>query len=749
MTQAHEGSSGEGAIAPGVATTMPGTAQPTSAVVPGHEPWLEALLAVARHYRIDGSQERVRVEADWRARTASPDDVVEHMARQLGLAAVFDRFNPGMLDPWRLPLIADFGDGQIGVVEQIDADGNAGVRLSGEQGLPTTLRPDELAKRAKRVLLVKPQTSVPDARVDEYIKPYQPGWLLQTVLREWPRYLDVMLASTVANVLSLGGMLFTMQVYDRVIPAQSQPTLWVLFSGLLIALGFAFAMRVMRTHISDLVGKRADLRISDRVFGHALRIRNDARPRSTGSFIAQLRELEQVRELITSTTISALADLPFFILFLFVLWLIGGYLVLVPLAALPLLLIPGLLAQRPLAKLSREGMRESSIRSAMLVEAVQNMDDIKLLRAEPRFQNQWNHLNETTADIGMKQRSLTGWLTGWTQEVQTLVYACVVLVGAYPAMKGEMSVGVIVGCSMLASRMVAPLGQLTGVMLRWQQAKVAKEGLDELMRKPVDQPERSLRVHRPVLRGEYSLAGVRFRYGEEGRNVLDIRQLDIAAGERVALLGRNGAGKSTLLQLLAGMQMPLEGQVMIDGLKTSVLDPMDLRRDVALLNQGAGLFFGSLRDNLTMGMPHASDDDLLRALNLSGATNVVRTLPEGLDYMIQEGGRGLSGGQRQQLLLARTLIREPNVLLLDEPTAWLDDASERQFIDNLESWLPGRTLIVATHRPAVLKWVDRVVVLDGGKVLRDGPKDQVLVKPTAAPRQGRVIRPAPRQEGGA
>ncbi len=793
----------------------------------GHEPWLEALIGVARHYRIDGSQERVRVEADWRMRDTAPDDVVEFMARQLGLVAVFDRFVPGMLDPWRLPLVADFGDGQVGVIEQVDADGNVGVRLSGDQGLQTTLGRDELARRARRVLLVKPQSSVPDARVDEYIRPYRSNWLLQDALREWPRYLDVILASLVANVLSLGSMLFTMQVYDRVIPAQSQPTLWVLFGGLLIALTFAFAMRVMRAHISDLVGRRADLRISDRVFGHALRIRNDARPSSTGSFIAQLRELEQIRELVTSTTIGVLADLPFFVLFLAVMWLVGGYLVLVPLAALPLLLVPSLIAQRPLAKLSREGMREASLRNAILVEAVQNLDDIKLLRAEPRFQNQWNHINEGSAAIGVKQRALTGLLTGWTQEVQSLAYAGVVLVGAYPAMNGEISVGVVVGCSMLASRMMAPLAQVTGVMLRWQQAKVAREGLDQLMQRPVDQPERGLRVHRPVLRGEYALSGVwgrevhlvdgdtkyarapvgdnaplsmwsnrwstmpvhgtkarlplpddravldrmpgskrglrvhrpvvrgeyalsgvRFRYGGDGaRNILDIRGLEISPGEKVALLGRNGAGKSTLLQLLAGMQMPQEGQVALDGVKTSVLDPMDLRRDVALLNQNASLFFGTLRDNLTMGMPHAGDDDLLRALQLSGAMAVVRSLPEGLDYLVQEGGRGLSGGQRQQLLLARTLLREPGVLLLDEPTAWLDDASERQFIDNLAAWLSARTLVVATHRPAVLKCVDRVVVLDGGRVVRDGPKGEVLARPLEAT-EGRVAKPAARQKGG-
>jgi len=715
------------------------TADTTAPPVP-HLPWLEALIAVSRHYRLDGSEERVRVEAEWRARADGLDEVVEHMARQLGLVVVFDRLVPGMLDPWRLPMIADLGDGQVAVLEQIDADGTVTLRMSGERGLTTTIERAALLSRAKRVLLAKPQTSVPDARVDAYIKPWQSDWLWKEALREWPRYLDVMLASMVANVLTLAAMLFTMQVYDRVVPAQSVPTLWVLFGGLLIALTFAFLMRVLRTHITDLVGRRADLRISDRVFGHALRIRNDARPRSTGSFVAQLRELEQIRELTTSTTIGALSDLPFFVLFLGVIWLIGGHLVLVPLAALPVLLIPGLLAQRPLARLSRAGMRESSIRSAMLVESVQNMDDIKLLRAEPRFQNQWNHLNETTATIGMKTRRLTGILNAWTQEVQQLVYACVVLVGAYAVMAGELSVGVLVASSMLASRMVAPLGQMTGVMVRWQQAKVAREGLDELMKKPVDQPERSLRVHRPVLRGAYVANEVRFGYESAARPALEIKRLEIAAGEKVALLGRNGAGKSTLLQLLAGMQFPQSGQVLLDDVKTSVLDPMDMRRDVALLNQHAALFYGTLRENLTMGMPHASDDDLLRALALSGADAVVRSLPEGLDYMIQEGGHGLSGGQRQTLLLARTLMRSPNVLLLDEPTAWLDEASERRFIEAMTPWLAPRTLVVATHRPALLQWVDRIVVVDGGRIVRDGPKDEVLVRP---------VRPgAPRTKAG-
>ena len=376
--------------------------------------WLDALLAVSRHYRIESSPERAKVEADWLAQDLPLDGMVDHLARQLGLAVVFDRFRPSMLHPWRLPVIADFGDPLVGVIEKVGPDGEVSVRFSGEKGLLTTLSAEALAKRVRRVLLVKPLASVPDARVDDYIRPYKANWFWQMALREWPRYGDVMAASLVANLLAMGSMLFSMQIYDRVIPAQSEHTLWVLFGGLMLAVLFGFAMRMARTHISDLVGKRADLRISDRVFGHALRIRNDVRPSSTGSFISQIRELEQVRELITSTTVTAAVDMPFFLLFAVMMWTLGGPLVWVPLAAVPLLVLPGLLLQRPLARLSREGMRESSLRNAMLVETVQGMDDIKLLRAEPRFQGQWNHVNEVSggADPGLRRCAGAGRLPG-------------------------------------------------------------------------------------------------------------------------------------------------------------------------------------------------------------------------------------------------------------------------------------------------------------------------------------------------
>lgn len=707
-----------------------------------YTPWLEALLLVAKHYRLDGSPERVKGEAEWHLQQLSPDSLIETMARQLGLVVIFDRFHQDLLDPWRLPLIVDFGDRGVGVLTKVGEESKVSVLLSGEKQLETVLSVEDLAERACRVLLVKPETSVPDARVDDYIKPHRPDWLWQTILKEWPSYVNVMFASLIANVLGLSAMLFTMQVYDRVIPSQSIPSLWVLFIGVMIALTFVFIMRITRTHISDIAGKGADLRISDRVFGHALRIRNDLRPRSTGSFIAQIRELEQIRELITSTTISAIADLPFVIIFLFILWLLGGWLVLVPLVAIPLIIIPGILAQRSLAKLSRATMRESAVRNAMLVEAVQGIDDIKLLRAEPYFQNQWNHLNEAISKSSKKQRFISSLLMSWTSEVQTIAYIGVVLVGAFFAMSGDLSTGVLIGCSMLASRMMAPLGQMAMIFGRWQQAKVAREGLESLLNSEVDQPERSVQVHRPRIYGEYKMSGISYRYDpNSSKPVLAVNKLTIKQGEKVALLGRNGSGKSTLLQIMAGLLQPGEGMLLLDDVRLSSIDPLDVRRDVGLVGQNSSLFFGTIRENLRLGMPLATEEEMFEALDISGAIEFIRQLPEGMDYQLQEGGKGLSGGQRQQLLLARAVLRQPSVLLLDEPTAWLDDGVEKHLIGKLKAWMGNRTLIIATHRPAVMQLVDRILLIENGQIVRDGSKEEMLVtapKAKAAPHQGKV-----------
>ena len=372
-------------------------------------------------------------------------------------------------------------------------------------------------------------------------------------------------------------------------------------------------------------------------------------------------------------------------------------------------------------------MREGAVRNAMLVEAVQGIEDIKLLRAEARFQNQWNHMNESSADVSMRQRKIVGVMNAWTQKIQGLTFAIVVLVGCFAVMKGDMTAGALVACSMLSSRMLGPIAQITGVLGRWQQAKVAKNGLDELMKKPVDQPDHAHLIHRPALNGHYELTGVTFKYGEDDpKPSLMIPKLEIKPGEKIAILGRNGAGKSTLLQLLSGMQTPVQGKIKLDGVELGLIDPSDVRRDMGLLNQTAHLFFGSVRENLTLGAPLATDEEILNALKITGAIHFVQEKKEGLDHMILEGGVGFSGGQKQALLLARLLIRQPNILLLDEPTASIDDVSEKQLIDHLKLWLGQRTMIVATHRRAVLELVDRIIVVNDGKIVMDGPRDQIL-----------------------
>ncbi|MDQ1231901.1 type I secretion system permease/ATPase [Sphingomonas sp. SORGH_AS_0879] len=700
----------------------------TAATLPPTGPlaWIDMLGQVARHYRMPFAEQRARLTALWQGDDGE-ETRVRAIARASGLSVRFVAPGAIKLTSWRLPVIACLTDGELALVTGIDAEGQVEFIVAGEDGQAVQRPLAMLVEQTRLFVVPRPARSAADVRVDSYIRPFEEHWLRSLLLQDARSYGNVAVASVVTNCLGLAGVLFSMQVYDRVVPAQSMPTLYILFLGVLLATGFDFVLRRLRVGITDILGKRADLRLSDRVFGHALRVRNRARPTSTGTFIAQLRDLDQVRDMLTSTTVAAVADLPFFLLFLVILAFIGGVLALVPVVALIALLLPSLLAQRRLRAYATESMRETSLRNALLVEAVQGIEDIKALQAEERFQRQWNHCNAVAGEAQLRLRGLTASLSTWAQSVQNAVYATVIFVGAPMVIAGDITTGALVATSMLASRMMAPMGQVSHLLGRYQHAKVAANSLDQIMALPVDNPDAEHRIPLPSARGGFTLRTAVFSYADpQSPPALTVPRLEIAGGEKIAVLGRNGAGKSTLLQGLSGMLQPVSGEVLLDDLALHQIDPADVRREVALLTQNSRLFHGTLRENLTMGAPVAGNDAILAALEMVGAVDFVRRLRDGLEHVVLEGGRGLSGGQQQALLLARLLIRQPQVMLLDEPTAAMDEASERQFIARFQEWSRDRTVVVATHRMRVLDWVDRVIVIDNGLILLDQPKAQAL-----------------------
>ncbi|MFC4255591.1 type I secretion system permease/ATPase [Altererythrobacter xixiisoli] len=689
------------------------------------EQWLDAFNQVARHYRIPISYETARLSAVW-DRSEDERKKIISLARRFGLSCNFAAAGDFELAFSRLPVIAELDDALV-VISAVSSDDVADVMVMGDDGASNRLSRSDVMARVRRYVIARPARSVTDARVDTYIRPYQEHWLRRILMRDIRHYPNIFLASLIANLLAFGTILFSMQVYDRVVPANSYPTLYILFSGVILAIIFEFILRRLRMTLIDGLGKRADLKLSDLIFGHAIRVRSQDRPASTGSFVAQLRDMEQVRELLTSTSVAAIVDIPFFLVFLLLFFFIAGNLAFIPLAALVFLVIPGLLLQRRLRSYANESMREASLRNAMIMEAVQRLDDVKMLQAEARFEHQWNHVNEVTSESQMKLRRLTNSLTVWTQNIQNGVYATIVFFGAPRVMEGDMTTGALVGASILGSRMLAPLSQVTQIFTRLQHAKIGLKSLDAIMRLPTDTPSDEQRIALPVARGNYALRNAVFRYGDANMPLaLHVEQLDIKAGERVALIGRNGAGKSTLLQGLSGLMIPVSGEVLLDNLALHQIDPADVRQAVGLVSQTSGLFFGSIRDNLTLGAPRAGDEEILAALGMVGADEFVRRLPSGLDHPISEGGRGLSGGQVQSLLLARSLIRQPQIVLLDEPTAAMDETSERFFMRQFREWSAGRTVVIATHRMRVLDLVDRIIVMNNGKIVLDDEKGAAL-----------------------
>ncbi|WP_375195975.1 type I secretion system permease/ATPase [Sphingobium sp.] len=690
-------------------------------------PWIAAVAALGTLKGVPLSAPELMGRLYW-VDGQGLEEAVIHAAQLSGLRFDIVTMAAGDVPLMLLPVIVELEGQGAAILHSRDGDHVRATLPGLRRDRPVELALAEFQAQATgRIGFVEPlSTRSRDARLDEFLRKPPKSWLRDIILSDRRGYGEVMLGSLFGNLLTFATSLFAMQVWDRVIPAQSIPTLWVLALGTGMALLLELMLRTARVQLVDRIGRRADMAISSRIFARALDIRNDARPRSTGALIAQLRDIEQIREMLTSTTVSAMIDLPFIALFLILFAMLAGPLTFVLAGAALLILLPGLLLQRPLARLATEGMREAALRNAILVESIERIDEIKSAQAEARFQTLWERLTLTGSRVGGEQRFLTALFVNWTQTLQQLAYTVVIVAGAFRVMDGDMTMGALIACSILTSRalvLFVPFGQ---IFTRWQNAKVAMAGLDDLFGKPVDHdPEQGL-LRRPALHGHYELKDVTYAYDPEAPVALKVERLTIRAGERVALLGRIGAGKSTLLRLLAGLARPTSGEALLDGTAMTQISPTDVRRDTAYLGQGAQLFLGTIRENLTIGSPGVSDEDILRALAVTGGIPLIQNQPQGLDLLLQEGGAGLSGGQRQTLLLTRALLRESHILLLDEPSAPLDDISERNLVANLRNWLRGRTLVVTTNRPGLLELVDRIVLIDNGRITLDGPRDKVL-----------------------
>ncbi|WP_425464063.1 ATP-binding cassette domain-containing protein [Pacificibacter maritimus] len=537
---------------------------------------------------------------------------------------------------------------------------------------------------------------------------------------------EIALGSLVANLLAVAVALFSLQVYDRVIPHQSQSTLWVLAFGAVLAVALEAAIKLARSRLMDGAGRQIEMRVQSMLMEKLLGMRSDARPTSPSGLFSAMREFSSVREFFTASTIGTVADIPFIFLFFALVATIAGPVVWVLMLGAVIMVVPGYFFQKKMMRLTVESQGASAKASRLLHEAVFELDTIKTQRGEDRVRRIWDELNVLGAAKSSEQRKLAGFLTFWSQGIQQITYLSAVVLGTYLVFAGEFTVGTIIATGILTSRTLAPLTQLSGTMARWSNVKTALEGLNAIALSAQDADEDRNFLRRDHLQGEYAIRELQFRYDDEGAPTLDLPALDIKAGQIVAVLGANGSGKSSMLKVLAGLYTPTRGRVLLDGAEMNQIEPRDIRRNVGYLGQDVRLFAGTLRDNLNLGGLERDDDRLLAALDFSGLGPFVRAHHRGLDLEIRDGGEGLSVGQRQSIGWARLWLQNPSVCLLDEPTASLDQSLETGLVDRLGAWLQGRTALIATHRMPIVGLADRTMVLKDGRLVVDGPRDQVL-----------------------
>ena len=647
-------------------------------------------------------------------------ETVQGLLRHAGLVCTA-LTSGGVRRPTELPALL-IGDGGRSAVALAMRDGKFECHLAGIEGT-SWLDPDTLAQEVPGALwlAVRPTLHF-DQRSLLYALPQAGRWFWDTFNRNRWMFGWALLGTLALNVFGTLVPFYSMAVYDRVIPNNAMSSLGVLTTAVVLIVGFEMTMRLLRSHLLETAARRIDVALSAKVFAQSLRMRTADRPASGGVLANTVRDFESIREFFATGTLTVLGDLPFTLLYLAVIALVGGWLVVIPLVVIPILLLIAAIARGPLARKVNESMQESSQRTAHLFETMNGIDTVKTLGAEAWSRRKWENLTQAIAHNNLETREITSRVNYANTAVLALAGVAVVAMGAYLVSQQTMTLGQIIAVSLLTGRALAPISQIASLVVRWEQTRLSYEALNKIMAAPSDDEAGSLQA--PPLTGALEFRDVAFAYPKLPP-VIERLNLRIRAGERVGIIGKLGSGKSSVLKLILNQYAPSAGSVLVDDLVTTQLDPLSLRRQIGYVPQDVTLFHGSLRENIELGRIQANDTALLEAMRNACLDEIVAQLPGGIGTQVGERGDRLSGGQKQIVAIARALLARPRLLLLDEPSSMVDPATEQKLIARLRA-LAGTTIVLVTHRMAMLALVDRLIVMDRGRVLADGPRDEVL-----------------------
>ncbi|NAZ47011.1 type I secretion system permease/ATPase [Vibrio toranzoniae] len=690
------------------------------------DPLLNSLIYVSRYYGLANSPEALINGLPLSDGKLTPF-LFPRSAERAGLVAKENRSDLENIPHLILPAVLLLKQGEACVLNSIDIEKQEAEIITAESGMVPIIIPVEELKEQfiGRYFLVKKQFRY-DERSPEVLKTRKGHWFWSTIWESKNIYRDVLIASILINIFAIAAPMFTRLVYDKVVPNLAFETLWVLASGIFVVFLFDLLLKLMRSYFIDVAGKKSDILISSKLFSKVLGIRMEAKPASVGAFAKNLQEFESIREFFTSATIGSLIDLPFAIMFLALIWLMAGNLVFVPVTGVVILVIYALLIQGPLRRTIEEGSRLASQKYANLIESLAGLETVKLFSAQSQFQFRWEEAVAHMANWNIKSRRITDSIQNTAGFVQQSTNVGMIIFGVYLIAEGELTMGGLIAATMLSGRAIGPLVQLSLLSTRYNQAKSSMTLIEQVMSMPDEQEEGKRYIHRPIIQGHIALDKVTFHYPDAPMASIRDLTLNITPGEKVAIIGRIGSGKTTLERLIMGLYKPTEGHVRIDDTDMEQLHHVDVRRNIGCVPQDSNLFYGSVRDNITLGRPLVDDRDVMDAANRAGVTAFTQQDPAGLERQVGEGGGLLSGGQRQSVAIARAFLGRPPVLLMDEPTSAMDNRSEMHIKHQLSQLLPSETLILITHKTSMLDIVDRVIVMEKGSIIADGPKAQVL-----------------------